>query len=99
MPTVARYLNENGYVKFSNGLLIQWGVGKLTGNDGVETFGREFPSACLIVVGSAYYPSEDIYHHDLEYDAFTIFGWNKQRFWYTAYTGTFTKCTYIAIGY
>ena len=37
-------LNGNGYVKFSNGLMFQWGNGK--------TFPTSFPNACLRVIAT-----------------------------------------------
>ncbi|HWR09895.1 gp53-like domain-containing protein [Sporomusa sp.] len=47
---VAASLTQNGYVKFANGLILQWGIS--TSGDNV-TFPITFPNACLNVVAAA----------------------------------------------
>lgn len=49
---VAASLTENGYVKFANGLILQWGnaSGKNEGEDNSTTFPIAFPSTCFTVL-------------------------------------------------
>ena len=50
---VAANLARNGYVKFSNGLLVQWGTktGKEASTNNTYTFPIAFTSMCYQVVG------------------------------------------------
>lgn len=47
-------LAQNGYIKFSNGLTLQWGVYQPGGNLGENTYGQTFPvaftTACFVVL-------------------------------------------------
>lgn len=47
---VAALLEQNGYVKFSNGLILQWGVA--TQNGYQTSFPIAFPVRCLAVVAT-----------------------------------------------
>ena len=47
---VAANLAQNGYVKFSNGLILQWGVA--TQNGYATSFPLTFPARCLAVVAT-----------------------------------------------
>ena len=47
---VAANLAQNGYVKFSNGLILQWGIA--TQNGYQTSFPIAFPSRCLAVVAT-----------------------------------------------
>lgn len=42
---VAQSLTDNGYIKYANGLIIQWG-----NKIGTNNFPIEFPHACLAIV-------------------------------------------------
>lgn len=51
-------IQANGYVKFSNGLIIQWGSNTGQASPGKAiTFPTSFPNACLCAVGGAQFPS------------------------------------------
>ena len=46
-------LVNNGYVKFENGLVVQWGTGTAGGEDGRRnSFNMTFPNRCFMVVAS-----------------------------------------------
>lgn len=94
-------LSNSGYVKFKNGLIVQWGTSDL--NKSEKKFTYTFPSQCLIVIGSTYYPSSisATPSRDLQYDSFTIYAWNKEKFTYVAYASGVenAKCVYLAVGY
>ena len=49
---VAASLTENGYVKFANGLILQWGnaSGDDEGGNSNTTFPIAFPSTCFVVL-------------------------------------------------
>ena len=47
---IAANLAQNGYVKFSNGLILQWGVA--TQNGYQTSFPIAFPTRCLAVVAT-----------------------------------------------
>lgn len=47
---IAANLAQNGYVKFSNGLILQWGVA--TQNGYATSFPLTFPARCLAVVAT-----------------------------------------------
>ena len=47
---VAALLEQNGYVKFNNGLILQWGVA--TQNGYATSFPLTFPAQCLAVVAT-----------------------------------------------
>ena len=90
----------NGYVKLTNGLIIQWGRGNsVNGETSVETqFPITFPTACLRVVASPFCSnanaSVDGWVQVMSYDTskFKYFG---------QYNGDVGRiaCDYIAIGY
>lgn len=42
---VAESLTSNGYIKYANGLIVQWG-----NKTGRNNFPIEFPHACLVIV-------------------------------------------------
>ena len=45
---------DDGYLKFDNGLIMQWGQESIGDTSVDVTFPIEFPTACLNVVGTAY---------------------------------------------
>ena len=45
---------DDGYVKFGNGLIMQWGQETISAISEVVTFPISFPTACLNIVGTAY---------------------------------------------
>lgn len=47
---VAALLEQNGYVKFSNGLILQWGTA--TQNGYATLFPLTFPARCLAIVAT-----------------------------------------------
>lgn len=64
-------LKSNGYIKFSNGIIFQWGKGK--------TFPIEFPTQCLFVsatIGGIYgnaNSNDDIYVNSISKTGFTTY--------------------------
>ena len=56
---VAALLEQNGYVKFSNGLILQWGVA--TQNGYQTSFPIAFPTRCLAVVATYVLREESSY--------------------------------------
>lgn len=56
---VAALLEQNGYVKFSNGLILQWGVA--TQNGYPTSFPIAFPTRCLAVVATYVLRDESSY--------------------------------------
>ena len=56
---VAALLEQNGYVKFSNGLILQWGVA--TQNGYQTSFPIAFPTRCLAVVATYVLRDESSY--------------------------------------
>lgn len=97
---MAHSTTANGYVKLTNGLIIQWGRGNsVNGETSVETqFPITFPTACLRVVASPFCSnanaSVDGWIQVMSYDTskFKYFG---------QYSGDVggIACDYIAIGY
>ena len=97
---MAHSTTANGYVKLTNGLIIQWGRGNsVNGETSVETqFPITFPTACLRVVASPFCSnanaSVDGWVQVMSYDTskFKYFG---------QYNGDVggIACDYIAIGY
>lgn len=54
---IAANLAQNGYVKFSNGLILQWGVITCTtGKEGEFIFPISFTTKCLSFIASASIP-------------------------------------------
>lgn len=49
---VAASLATNGYVKFANGVIIQWGITAGNGNGTVRTYPIAFPNACWSVASN-----------------------------------------------
>ena len=55
---VAANLAQNGYVKFSNGLILQWGIITCTtGREGEFIFQISFTTKCLSFIASASIPA------------------------------------------
>lgn len=48
---VAQSLSQNGYIKFSNGLIIQWGRQYIPSSGGIITWPIAFPTACFTALG------------------------------------------------
>lgn len=84
---VAALLEQNGYVKFANGLILQWGVITCTtGREGEFIFPISFTTKCLSFIASASIPASyctittaKFTAHDMNYgvdykaDAFGLF--------------------------
>lgn len=84
---VAALLEQNGYVKFANGLILQWGIITCTtGREGEFTFPISFTTKCLSFIASANIPASyctittaKFIAHDMNYgvdykaDAFGLF--------------------------
>jgi len=45
---------DDGYLKFDNGLIMQWGQEAVSATTEVITFPIAFPTACLNIVGTVY---------------------------------------------
>ena len=45
---------DDGYIKFDNGLIMQWAQETVSATSEVVTFPIEFPTACLNIVGTVY---------------------------------------------
>ena len=45
---------DDGYVKFDNGLILQWGQETVAASSEVVTFPIPFPTACLNTIATAY---------------------------------------------
>lgn len=58
---VAASLNTNGYAKFANGLILQWGY--TTAQSGTITFPLAFASACYTITHGTRYASPSISDH------------------------------------
>ena len=55
---IAANLAQNGYVKFSNGLILQWGISTCTtGREGEFIFPISFTTKCLSFIASASIPA------------------------------------------
>ena len=46
--------DDDGYLKFDNGLIMLWGQETVSDTSEVVTFPIEFPTACLNIVGTVY---------------------------------------------
>ena len=100
LNNMAHSTSANGYVKLTNGLIIQWGRGNsVNGENSVETqFPITFPTACLRVIASPFcsnaHAGVDGWVQVMSYDTskFKYFG---------QYNGDVSgiACDYIAIGY
>lgn len=92
---VAANLAQNGYVKFSNGLILQWGVA--TQKDYATSFPLTFPAKCLAVVATYVLQNDSSYWQNplsvqnITRSSFTIVTASK---W-----GTNDTARWIAIGY
>lgn len=97
---MAHSTTANGYVKLTNGLIIQWGRGNsVNGETSVETqFPITFPTACLRVIASPFCSTANA----------GVDGWVQVMSYNTSkfkYFGQFNgdtagiACDYIAIGY
>ena len=92
---IAANLAQNGYVKFSNGLILQWGVA--TQNGYATSFPLTFPAQCLAVVAT----------YDLQTDSsywqYPLAVQNSARSSFTIATksnwGTNDTARWIAVGY
>ena len=82
---ISSSLQENGYVKFSNGIVLQWGTGK--------TFPIAFPNKCLHVSATigGVYGEKSGYNEDILVVSLTKTG-------YSTYRNNF-QTKFFAIGY
>lgn len=102
-------LGSSGYVKFKNGLMVQWGTSKATnGTTGHATFAKSFPTRCFMVTGCTYCNDGNINGKTYggTYCKFNINEWDKNGFGFDTQsegdtgTGTWSGyASYIAIGY
>ena len=99
-------ISGNGYVKFNNGLIIQWGVDLKDASGAWEhsvTFPIAFPSICFSVVASCYVndggTAPKFWGDDNEND-FYINNWSKTGFNAVSHVEDFggTAISYVAIG-
>lgn len=89
---VAALLEQNGYVKFSNGLILQWGF-VVTGNANNDTtirFPIAFPASCYTIVA----------HHvaDTNYANPCVTSFSRIDFKFYNENNRGTHFTWIAIG-
>ena len=89
---IAANLAQNGYVKFSNGLILQWGVivtGKAN-NDTTVWFPIAFPASCYTIVA----------HHvdDSNYSNPCVKSFSRRDFKFYNENNMGTHFTWIAIG-
>ena len=87
----SKSLADNGYVKFSSGLIIQWG--RRTGDTGTVTLPTAFSSATSYSVGTTYNNSSPTDHmyaliSDLTSTSFKMVAYNSSSI-----------CYWLAIGY
>ena len=87
----SKSLSDNGYVKFSSGLIIQWG--RRTGDTGTVTLPTAFSSATSYSVGTTYNGSSETDHmyaliSDLTSTSFKMVAYNSSSI-----------CYWLAIGY
>lgn len=94
--------SQSGFVKFNNGLIVQWGI---SDDHGIrrQDFHFPFPTVCYVVVGCTYEKdgiSNNGHSYGGSYNGFHINDWDNAGFGYYTYTeerGS-TWCSYIAIG-
>lgn len=86
----------SGYIKFINGLIIQWGTYTTTGNWDAVSFPIAFPNACLAVVPIT----------RTQYDggtltsvAYCLDRYTPTYFVGAMFNGVNWRCTWVAIGY
>ena len=82
-------LNNNGYVKFLNGLIIQWGTGS-----GNISFPIPFPNKCFSVTSSSQHNAG--WNEDTVINNITNKGFISHLAAYG--TGYTVSCNWIAIG-
>ena len=89
---VAANLAQNGYVKFSNGLILQWGVivTDEANNDTTVWFPIAFPASCYTIVA----------HHvgDTNYSNPCVTSFSRRDFKFYNENTRGTHFTWIAIG-
>ena len=99
-------ISGNGYVKFNNGLIIQWGVDLKDASGAWEhsvTFPIAFPSVCFSVAASCYLNdggSTPKLWGDDDDNSFYINNWSKTGFNAISHVEDFggTAISYVAIG-
>ncbi|SEJ60367.1 hypothetical protein SAMN05660742_111134 [Propionispira arboris] len=95
---VAQNLGVNGYVKFFNGFIVQWGRWKVNSGWNTKTaFPIGFKNACLSVNLSVYYangtPTSDLYYTSVGIKYFDETGI------YAGTNSTDNNCFYIVVGW
>ena len=109
-----RVLNGNGYMKYSNGLILQWGVGQSYDNTTdwkvpkKEIFAKKFDAVCFVVLLTGYYgditndgnTARNFYAHLEEkmLDGFTWKKWGMSTDFYGSDYKGKYHVEYIAIG-
>lgn len=83
-------LNNPGYIKFANGLLMQFGTGS-----GWVTFPKAFPNKCIAVATSSQHNAG--WNEDTVVNSISATGFCSHLARYG--TGYTVACNYIAIGY
>ncbi|MBQ7262465.1 MAG: hypothetical protein IJR14_01980 [Synergistaceae bacterium] len=101
-------ISDNGYVKFGNGLILQWGRSNVTksssnsGGTGTVTFPIAFPVVCYAVVGSTWVNDGKLEgkNYGGSYNLFHINAWDRTKFGAATETeGVWHGCvSFIAVG-
>ena len=95
---VAASLTANGYVKFANGLILQWGVGSGDSSGISATFPIQFPNKCVFGTSEYYLPDSrghDYWQATSQISDMSTTGCKLGG--YNASSGT--KIAYMVIGY
>lgn len=91
---IAQSLGTNGYVKFANGLILQWGCKASAGTNTSVAFPISFVSACYMVLGNMSKPAD----HGYEMNIYPKHTWSISSFtMYTRNTDS-SEFTWVAVG-
>lgn len=95
---VAASLTENGYVKFANGLILQWGNGVLPSSDNWNEikFPIKFPNACYTTTVAIMRPNGT--SGSSSTTPVTIKSFSQDSFFALVYGGRGWNCNWFAIG-
>ena len=93
---------SNGYAKFGNGLIVQWGASSEASTVHYQSFPISFPNACFLVVGSRLKADSSATLVPVSDDStsaykFFISSWSTSGFSYETNSSA-AKISYIAIG-
>ena len=95
-------VGSNGYAKFANGLIVQWGASSEASTVHYQSFPISFPNACFLVVGSRLKADSSATLVPVSDDStsaykFFISSWSTSGFSYETNSSA-AKISYIAIG-